>query len=215
MESINGERRSGRTTSLIYISAITGQPILTPSLKQAAFVEAVARELGVEIPRVRSYQEIVLARRRGCRDYQTGRGYMTFKEIDRRGGFLIDNADELFEALLSEKLGAKIAAITICAPVAMKERYCEKLDEAKKAREGAREMQWEEQPKESEALKAMAIGKALDEGFQKGLREAEEHPDEEAKKWEELARVLAQELPESLRFSLNIALPKKGDNHGN
>lgn len=136
MEIINGERRSGRTTALIHISAMSGQPILTPSIKQAAFVEAAARELGVEIPRVRSYQELVLARRRGCRDYPTGRGYMTFEEIDKRGGFLIDNADELFEALLSEKLGAKIAAITICQPVAMKERYWEKLDEAKKAGEG-------------------------------------------------------------------------------
>lgn len=129
MEIINGERRSGRTAALISISAISGQPILTPSIKQAAFVEAAARELGVEIPRVRSYQELVLARRRGCRDYQTGRGYMTFEEIDRRGGFLIDNADELFEQLLEEKLGAKVAAITICQPVAMKERDWEKIDD--------------------------------------------------------------------------------------
>ena len=136
MEIINGQRQSGRTTALIYISAISGQPILTPSIQQAAFVEAAARELGVEIPRVRSYQEVVLDRRRNCRDYPTGRGYMTFEEIDKRGGFLIDNADELFEALLSEKLRAKIAAITICAPVAMKERYWEKLDEAAEAGEG-------------------------------------------------------------------------------
>ena len=128
MEIINGERRSGRTTALIYISAMNGQPILTPSIKQAGFVEAAARELGVEIPRVSSYQEVVLARRRGIRDYQTGRGYMTFEEIGRRGGFLIDNADELFEALLSEKLGAKIAAITVCIPVAMKDRYREEPD---------------------------------------------------------------------------------------
>ena len=136
MEIINGERRSGRTTALIYDSAKTGRPILTPSLKQAAFVEAAARELGVEIPRVRSYQELVNAIRGGLREYQTGRGYTSIKEIDRRGGFLIDNADWLFEALLSEKLGAKVAAITICAPVVMKDRYPEKMDEAAEAGEG-------------------------------------------------------------------------------
>ena len=136
MEIINGERRSGRTTALIYISATNKQPILTPSIQQAGFVEAEARKLGVEIPRVRSFQEIVLARRRGYRGYPIGRGYITFEEIDRRGGFLIDDADALFEQLLFEKLGTRAAAITICAPVTMKHRYREKLDEATKAGEG-------------------------------------------------------------------------------
>lgn len=133
MEIINGERRSGRTTALIYDSAKTGRPILTPSFRQAALVEAEARKLGVEIPRVRSFQEIVRARARGFRDYPTGRGYMSFVEIDRRGGFLIDNADELIEGLLIEKLKARVAAITVCIPVTMKDLYKEKINEEKEA----------------------------------------------------------------------------------
>lgn len=135
MKIINGERRSGRTTALIYDSAKTGRPILTPSLQQAAFVEAEARKLGVEIPKVRSFQEVVIAKRRGYIDYPTGRGYMTFREIDRLGGFLIDNADELFEGLLCEKLQARVAAITVCVPVTMKDRYRAKIAEAAEAGE--------------------------------------------------------------------------------
>lgn len=136
MEIINGERRSGRTVELILESAKTGRPILTPSIQQAAFVEAEARKMGLEIPKPHSFSQVVEMRERGFRGTRPSDGYFDEREIDRRGGYLIDNADALLEGLLFEKLGARVAAVTICAPVAMKERYREKLEEAAEVGEG-------------------------------------------------------------------------------
>lgn len=130
MEIINGERRSGRTVALIYISATSGQPILTPTVQQAAFVEAEARKLGVKIPKVQSFSQAVNWAKKGFKDIIIAEGiYLSRAAINKRGGYLIDNADELFEQLLEEKLGAEVAAITICQPVAMKEREWEKTDD--------------------------------------------------------------------------------------
>lgn len=130
MEIINGERQSGRTVALIYISATSGQPILTPTVQQAALVEAEARKLGVKIPRVQSFSQAVNWAQKGFKDIMIAEGlYLPRETINKRGGYLIDNADALFEQLLEQKLGAKVAAITICQPVAMKDRYWEKIDD--------------------------------------------------------------------------------------
>ncbi len=116
MEIINGGRGSGKTVRLIYISAGTGRPILTPTRRQANFVKAEARKLGVEIPPVLTFSEAKAIAKRFDGD-------QTRQEINRRGGYLIDNADELFELLLEEKLRTKIATITICVPVTMEGQY--------------------------------------------------------------------------------------------
>lgn len=138
MEIINGERRSGRTVALIYISATSGQPILTPTVQQAVLVEAEARKLGVKIPRVQSFSQAVGWAKKGYRDIMIAEGlYLPREAINKRGGYLIDNADALFEQLLEEKLGAKVAAITICQPVAMKERDWEKIDDADRSAQEA------------------------------------------------------------------------------
>lgn len=133
MEIINGERRSGRTVALILESAKTGRPILTPSIRQAAYVEAEARKMNLEIPKPHSFGQVVSMRERGFRGARPSEGYFDEREIDRRGGYLIDNADELLEGLLFEKLGARVAAVTICVPVTMKDLYREKIEEARKA----------------------------------------------------------------------------------
>lgn len=111
MKIINGERQSGRTTMLIIASAVTEQPIVTPTREQAHFVEMEAKKMGLEIPRVWSFGEITSLQSRGHR-IQTG--------IEGTC-FLVDNAEQIIQQMLEESLGGKVSAITICAPIVRKQ----------------------------------------------------------------------------------------------
>lgn len=214
MEIINGGRGSGRTVRLIYITAETGRPILTPTRRLADFIKAEARKLGVEIPPVLTFSEAKAMAKRFDAD-------RTREEINRRGGYLIDNADELFEMLLEEKLRTQIAAITICQPVTI---GILETDEKLKPKEticwdcvhssasvtddfadcickvkggmvgGVTECKYHQDGKErSESLAGYKAGKALGEGLEKGIQEIDKDlADRVARRTEEKLRSTGQ-----------------------
>ena len=83
-------KRGGKTTALVYTSAITGYPIVTINKR---YVKDVARRAGVSIP-----EPIVMS--------EDTRGR-------RIGGVLIDNAEEIIRAYAAEHFNAPVIAYTI------------------------------------------------------------------------------------------------------
>lgn len=66
---IMGDRRSGKTETLLSLSQFTGIPICAPNNHMAKFIELEAREKGFDIPKPVSYMIDVSARGCiGCRD---------------------------------------------------------------------------------------------------------------------------------------------------
>ena len=78
MKGLFRKRGSGKTTALVYTSAITGYPIVVPTTINKRYVKDVARRAGVSIP-----EPIVMS--------EDTRGR-------RIGGVLIDNAEEIIRA---------------------------------------------------------------------------------------------------------------------
>lgn len=95
MTYITGKRSSGKTTKLIYVSALTGYPIITPTKSNAEFIKKQAGILGVKIPEPISATTLKML----------SRGW-----IDINDKFLIDDADSIIEQALKEYLH--------CTPVA-------------------------------------------------------------------------------------------------
>lgn len=83
MKKILAERRKGKTTQLIQLSAVSGHYIVCRSPAEAGRICAVANEMGKNIPTPITYEEFL------------NRNYYA-KGI---GGFLIDNADHLLMAM--------------------------------------------------------------------------------------------------------------------
>lgn len=95
MTYITGERRSGKTRTLIFVSAITGYPIVVPTKSDVDFIKKQAKELNVKIPEPISATTLKML----------SRGW-----IDINDKFLIDDADSIIEQALKEYLH--------CTPVA-------------------------------------------------------------------------------------------------
>ena len=59
MRMIIGPRCSGKTTSLIQVSADTGIPIIAPTMTMANHIKQIAKEYGLDIPEPTSINKIV------------------------------------------------------------------------------------------------------------------------------------------------------------
>lgn len=59
MHIISGPRCSGKTTSLIKISANTGIPIIAPTMLMANYIKTIAKEQGMDIPEPTSINKLV------------------------------------------------------------------------------------------------------------------------------------------------------------
>lgn len=59
MQIIAGPRCSGKTTSLIQLSADTGTPIIAPTMAMANYIKMIAKEQGMDIPEPTSINKIV------------------------------------------------------------------------------------------------------------------------------------------------------------
>ena len=59
MQVIAGPRCSGKTSSLIQVSADTGIPIIAPSMAMANYIKMIAKEQGMNIPEPTSINKIV------------------------------------------------------------------------------------------------------------------------------------------------------------
>ena len=93
MKGLFRKRGGGKTTALVYTSAITGYPIVVPTTISKRYVKDVARRVGVSIP-----EPIVMS--------EDARGR-------RIGGVLIDNAEEIIRAYAAEHFNAPVIAYTI------------------------------------------------------------------------------------------------------
>lgn len=59
MQFIVGPRCSGKTTSLIQMSADTGVPIIAPTMAMANYIKQMAKEYGLDIPEPTSINKVV------------------------------------------------------------------------------------------------------------------------------------------------------------
>ena len=59
MNLIIGPRCSGKTTSLIQVSADTGVPIIAPTMMMANYIKQKAKEYGLDIPEPTSINKVV------------------------------------------------------------------------------------------------------------------------------------------------------------
>ena len=98
MNFITGERQSGKTTALIYTSAVTRYPIVAGSHHEIVFIKRQAEKLNVKIP-----EPICLA---DCKMRSNGYNKVTTQ-------ILLDNADTMIERALSQYLGFYPAAAVI------------------------------------------------------------------------------------------------------
>ena len=59
MRIIIGPRCSGKTTSLIQVSADTGIPIIAPTMAMANYIKQIAKEYELDIPEPTSINKVV------------------------------------------------------------------------------------------------------------------------------------------------------------
>ena len=98
MRFINMARRTGKTTSLIYASYVTGAPILVKTATQANFIINQAKELGIKELNVYTLDYFI--RSKGL------------ARADLSNGILIDEAQEIIEMALHSYLGVEPLAAT-------------------------------------------------------------------------------------------------------
>lgn len=98
---INLPRCGGKTTALVYASAVDKIPILCFSTSQKRDIEQLAKKLGVDIPEPLT-----------CNS----------NDLSRIGGLgtrkvLVDNAETVIPEFIKEKLGIEIDAMTMSVPM--------------------------------------------------------------------------------------------------
>ena len=98
---INLPRGGGKTTALVYASAVDRIPILCFSTSHKRYIEQLAKKLGVNIPEPLT-----------CNS----------NDLSRIGGLgarkvLIDNAEAVIPEFIKEKLGIEIGAMTMSVPM--------------------------------------------------------------------------------------------------
>lgn len=103
MKIINGERASGKTDGLIMTAYATGARIITPTKRMAQFIEARAKERGIEIEKPMQYNE-----------YLDGPGKFMANE---RCPILIDEAETIIQYALSCVFKRDVIAITLSEPL--------------------------------------------------------------------------------------------------
>ncbi len=94
---IKRKRRCGKTTALIHMSAVTGAPIITNTLRQVSFIESEANKLKMPIPKPISIYEWK----------QCNRGIRFEK------GILIDDLDIMLPYILNNYFGTKILSASV------------------------------------------------------------------------------------------------------
>lgn len=102
MKIINMARQTGKTTMLINAAYVNGAPILVPNEKRKMFVEEQAKFMGLKVE-VYSLNDITLNRLHPSE-------------------FYIDDAEEVFERVLMQTLGAPVRACTISVPYIERKR---------------------------------------------------------------------------------------------
>ncbi len=65
---IRGDRRSGKTTELIKLSAKTGRTIVCPTPTMAHYVQGMAKDMGKKIPAPIGIHDLLHGKMRGRRD---------------------------------------------------------------------------------------------------------------------------------------------------
>lgn len=98
MRFINMARQSGKTTSLIYASYVTGTPILVKTANQANFILKQAKELGIKELNVYTLDYFIRSK-----------GLI---QADMSNGILIDEAQDIIEMALQSFLGVQPIAAT-------------------------------------------------------------------------------------------------------
>ena len=98
MEILYRGRGTGKTTALIYASALTRIPILTSSSKHGDYIKKRAKELNLSIPEPLTAEDIRLG------------GKMHGMGITQ---VFADDAEVLLEKALHEYLGVDVQAITL------------------------------------------------------------------------------------------------------
>lgn len=98
---INLPRCGGKTTALVYASAVDRIPILCFSISHKKYIEQLAKKLGVNIPEPLACNPKDLSRIGGLGEHKV----------------LIDNAEIVIPNLIKEKLGIEIAAMTMSVPM--------------------------------------------------------------------------------------------------
>lgn len=98
MKLINKSRGTGKTTQLIYVSAITGFKIIVPNAAMAKYVEELAKKMGLKIPQPISYVE-----------YKIG---------NDRGPILIDEVqNQILDEALELYFKSRVVAATMTVPI--------------------------------------------------------------------------------------------------
>ena len=98
---INLSRGGGKTTTLVYVSAMGGVPILCFSKSHANYIKYVANTLGLEIPEPLTC----------CTNDVKELGNLGVTKI------LIDDAEVTVPALINELTGAQVCGMTMSVPM--------------------------------------------------------------------------------------------------
>jgi hypothetical protein len=98
---INLPRGGGKTTALVYASAVNRIPILCLGLSHKGYIKELAKKLGVDIPEPLTCNPNDLSRIGGLGAYKV----------------LVDNAEVVIPEFIREKLGIEIAAMTMSVPM--------------------------------------------------------------------------------------------------
>ncbi len=89
-------RGQGKTTAMVYVSAITGYPIIVPGNAQKGYIMDVARRLRVDIP-----DPLIFSKDAQPLPY-THNNYV-----------LVDNAEQILHQCIADKFGANIFGFTM------------------------------------------------------------------------------------------------------
>lgn len=95
MKLINKNRGTGKSTQLLYTSATTGYPIIVATERQAEYLEKMAEELGLEIPKPITFRRF--------------NQYF----IPRDSKILVDNLEFMLNDILKDYFGTEVCAATI------------------------------------------------------------------------------------------------------